>query len=190
MSRKLVLFLSVFGMVLAGCAKSQTSPPELVEGVDYIEGAAEVPEGKYLLVEFITEIKLCWPHEMRIDFPFYEYEDGILSGSAPGPNELIIGYFGQYTTPAPGSGFGVSSELKEIRYLPFHGAGAPVTVLSIDSDGTVVADVNGEVVKLKAGKGWSYTDLGEACDKRGNERYIHRFVNQGFLTEDQIDFDR
>lgn len=191
MRGELIPILMVLGIALAGCANS---PPELVPGVDYIEGAAEVPEGEYLLVEFITEITPCGRGQLLIDFPDYEYENGTLSGYVLHSEEHdlenpVIGYFGRYEKPAAGLGSGAYSTLTAFHSLPFHCLSTPVTLLSIDSEGTVVADVNGDVVKLEVGESWSYTDLEKPCDKRGNEKYVHHFTNQGFLTEDQIDLN-
>lgn len=189
MNKKLVLVLIVFGMLLAGCEDvTPIPPPELVPGVDYIEGAAEVPPGHYLLVEFITEITLCQGGGLMIDFPDYEYENGTLSGLVVYPDEHdpalpIIGYFGRYEKPAPGQGSGAYSTLTAFQSLPFRHPRRPGAVLSVDGKGTVVADVNGKVVELEPGESWSYVE--DACEE-SNETYEHTFINQGFLEESQI----
>lgn len=193
MSRKLILFLIAFGMMIAGCVNMPSTPiptPGLVPGVDYIEGAAEVPPGQYLLVEFISEMTPCGG--VMIDYPYYEYDDGILSGyvnvnylDEHSPEAPIIGYFGRYEKPAPGRGAGAYSTLIAFQSLPFQHPYKPAAVLSIDGEGTIVADVNGKIVELNAGERWSYMEMGKACEE-GHETYEHTFINQGFLEESQI----
>lgn len=192
MSRRLMPVLIVFGVILAGCEDvTPAPPPELVEGVDYIEGAAEVPTGKYLLVEFITEINPRGDGPLYLDLPFYKYENGTLSGYVSYPDEYdseqpIIGYFGQCRMPAPGSGYGAYSALIAFQSLPFQHPDQPGVVLSIDGEGTIVADVNGEVVELRVDDSWSYSDVGEAtCIFRG-WTCENTLINRGFLVESQI----
>lgn len=191
MSRKFVLFLIVSGMVLAGCAKTQASPPELVEGVDYIEGAAEVPAGKYLLVELKTEVTPCGRWPILMDFPNYNYQNGLLSGLASYPDEYdpenpIIGYFGHYITPASGKGSGSRSGLTAFQSLPFQRTDLSITILSIQSQGTIVVEIDGAILDLDPGESWSYRTKEKSTCWYQHERHDHTFINQGFLEESQI----
>lgn len=190
MRRKLILVLIVFGMVLASCANTIPAPTSgLVSGVDYVEGVSEVPPDKYLLVELKTEITPCGRWPILMDFPYYGYQNGLLSGLVSYPDEYdpenpIIGYFGQYQTPTVGSGS--YSGLTAFQSLPFQHLYLPVTILSIDSEGIIATEVDGSVLELEPGESWAYRTREKSTCWYRKETRDHTFINQGFLEESQI----
>ena len=151
----------------------------------------QVPEGKYLFVEY-------WTHSVLgvncpilcIDFPTYHFDpqSGELTTYTTNPPLLDddVGYIGSGESLG-GVGMGASSHLIRIQWCPWPEDG--ITLRYVDEAGTVTLEREGEVIVLEANETWVSDEETEVWDGMEPECVVtstHYITNYAFQDRDKI----
>ena len=157
----------------------------------------QVPQGKYLLVEYWTHRVLgmhC--HGLCVDFPTYYFdvqsgELDIYTVGTPSPGLVLgdddIGYAG-IGLSISGTGCGVNSHLTKISSCPF--SRGNITLYDVDEAGTTSLGREGRIIVLKAGETWLKEEV-ETWESNHPQCVItntHRITNHAFQDRDKITF--
>jgi hypothetical protein len=159
----------------------------------------QIPEGKYLLVEY-------WTHRVLgancpglcIDFPTYYFDPqsgelALYTIGTPDPALMLgdddVGYAGSGVSHG-GTGCGASSDLTRVAYCPF--AQGSTTLRYVDESGTVTLERKGQVIVLGAGETWvSEEEIEEWWEGSIPPCVVtstHRITNYAFQDRDKIVF--
>ncbi len=153
----------------------------------------QVPQGKYLLVEYWTR-HILGVHcpGICIDFPTYYFD--IQSGELViqpigSPNPALgdddIGYVGSGISVG-GTGCGAYSVLTTVQACPFSRNG--ITLYDVDEAGTASLGRAGQMIVLKAGETWLEEEV-EVWESDHPECVVtstHRITNYAFQDRDKI----
>ena len=151
----------------------------------------QVPEGKYLFVEYWTNSVLganC--PVMCIDFPTYHFDpqSGELTIYTTNPPLLDddIGYIGSGES-LEGVGMGTNSHLTRIQWCPW--LEDDITLRSVDETGTITLERESEVIVLEANGAWVSDEEIEVWDGMDPECVVtstHYITNYAFQDRDKI----
>ena len=156
----------------------------------------QMPEGKYLFVEYWTYSVLgvgC--AGLCIDFPTYDFnpQSGVLTIYTTYPPESAvvldddeIGYIGSGESLG-GVGGGANSSLTKIQQYPV--SKTDITLHYAGETGTITLERRGETVILEADEGWVSDKESETWDWLGAECVVtstHYITNYGFQDRDKI----
>jgi hypothetical protein len=174
--------------------------------------AARPPAGKYLFVEVWVHVdgtgKLP---ALMVDFPGYSFDPAtgrlapfFAEATLPQLQTSDWGFEGRGMSRSRAAGGGVSSGLEVIAGLPYtttvsigtgatHSYGeqlrsAPVTLVAVAADGTLVADIDGERVVLAPGGRWSRLVTADLVNEQFDGRYLitSSVTNYGWHDRAQI----
>lgn len=156
----------------------------------------QVPEGKYLFVEYWTHHVLGANCEGQcIDFPAYHFDpqSGELTIYATDPPEpaLVlddddVGYIGRGISLG-GVGGGANNSLTKIQQSPSSEDG--ITLHYVDETGVITLEHDGEVIVLGADEVWASDEGIETWDWLGAECVVtstHYITNYAFQNRDEI----
>jgi len=159
---------------------------------------AQVPEGKYLFVEYWTHSVLgAGCESLCIDFPGYAFEPHsgeltIYTTDPPEPALMLgedeIGYLGTGQS-LMGSGCGASSSLSKVPAFPF--SGDDITLRDVDEAGVTTLERQDETLVLQPGEAWVSDEQVEIWDWLGAGRVVtstHHIINHAYQDRDQIQY--
>jgi hypothetical protein len=159
---------------------------------------AQVPEGKYLFVEYWTHSFLgAGCAGLCVDFPTYAFEPQsgeltIYTTDPPEPALLLgegeIGYLGTGES-LMGNGCGASSSLSKVQAFPF--SKDEITLRYVDEAGVATLERQDETLILQPGETWVSDEEVETWDWLGAGCVVtstHHIMNHAYQDRNQIEY--